>query len=287
MTLSGTEVRYGILASANPSAVNVSGSQSIGTSLSTLAYTDTPDVAFSLAMIIQDGDTLTMDMDDGTVTGTVAGTAQVETNTIVAASGATTAGNLTVTVTSALVTGSPLAISVPLTLAENTASLVAAEVRSVLGATTAITDHYTVGGTGADYSLTTSAINHAANDATLNLAHANDTSAGITTSASSTNTTAGVGTSRAYKFNGTAWDATDFEGIAIPTMTKLHSVLARSASTSGTVTIDDTTNSTAHACPFVSLTSSPAGAHPFAGDTVTFTAATAPVTLILDIHAGE
>lgn len=285
MILTGTEVRYAMTATADPSAVNVSGSQTIGTSLAPVVYTDTPNVAYSLGMLIQAGVTLTMNMATGAVTGTVAGTNQVETATIVAASGATTAGNLTVTVTSALVTGSPLAVSVPLTLAENTASLVAAQVRSVLGATAAITAHYTVGGSGATYSLT--AIEKAANDATLNLAHANDTSAGITTSTTSTDTTAGVGTSRAYKFSGTTWDATDYQGVALPAMTKLHSMLVRSASTSGSVIIDDGTNTNGFSAPFIHLQASPAGAHPSAADTITFACSTAPVTLIIDIHAGE
>jgi hypothetical protein len=35
------------------------------------------------------------------------------------------------------------------------------------------------------------------------------------------------------------------------------------------------------------LQSSPGGAHPFAGDSVTFEGDVAPVTLIIDIHAGE
>jgi hypothetical protein len=275
-----------MLATADPAAVNVSGSQSIGTGLTSLSYADAPTVAYSLAMIIQDGDTLTWNASTGAVTGTVAGTAQVETATIVAASGATTAGDLNVTVTSALVTGSPLLIPVALLLADNTASLVATKVRAALNATTAITDHYTVGGTGATYSLTTKAVNHAANDTTLNLAHANGTCAGITTAATSTNTTAGVGTTRAYKFNGTAWNATDNEGIALPSMTKVHSMLIRSSNTAGTVAIDDGTDMFNPACPFVSLTASPTGAHPFTAGTVTFTADAAPATLTIDVHAG-
>jgi hypothetical protein len=71
MTLSGTEVRYGVSATADPGAVNVAGSQKIGTDLSFITYTNTPTVAYSLAMIIQDGDTLTMNMSTGAVTGTV------------------------------------------------------------------------------------------------------------------------------------------------------------------------------------------------------------------------
>lgn len=287
MTLSGTEVRFGCLATADPTAVNVSGSQSIGTSAQAVAYTDVPTVAYSMAMIIQPAGVLTLNTSTGAVTGTAAGTAQVETATIVAAAGATTAGNLNVTVTSALVTGSPLLIPVALLTSDNTASLVATKVRAALNATAAITAHYTIGGSAATYSLTTSAINHAANDATLNMAHVNGTCVGITTAATSANTTAGVGTTRAYKFNGTAWDATDYEGRALPTMAQLHTMLIRSASTSGTVAIAEGTNLLTVAAPFVHLQSSPVGAHPFAGDSVTFTAATAPVTLTIDIHAGE
>ena len=283
MAITGTEARYQLIATADPSQVHVIGSQTIGTPISTVSYSDVPTVAYSLAMLIASGDTLTLDFETGAVTGTVAGVLQVETATIVAASGATTAGNLTVTVTSPLVTGSPLAISVPLTLAENTASLVAAEVRTVLAATTAVTDHYTVGGSAATYSLT--ALVKAPNDATLNLAHINDTSAGITTSATSANTTAGVGESIAYKIEGTAWDATDSAGIALPTMTKLHSVLIKSDSAGASVVVDDTVNSSAYASPFVSLISSPAGVHFSAADSVTF-AATGKILLFLDIHAG-
>jgi hypothetical protein len=285
MTLSGTEVRFGMLATADPSAVNVSGSQIIGTSARALAYTDAPTVAYSLAMLIQDGDTLSLNLSTGAVTGTVAGTNQVETATIVAAAGATTAGNLNVTVTSALVTGSPLLVPVALLLTDDTAAKVATKVRAALTATAAITAHYTVGGTSADYSLT--AIEKAANDSTLNLAHANGTSAGITTAATSTNTTAGVGTSRAYKFTGVTWDATDYEGRALPTMTKVHSILIRSDSTTGTVEIADGTNTNIFTAPFMSLQSSPAGAHPSAGDTVTFEGDVAPITLYIDIHAGD
>jgi len=274
-----------MLATADPSAVNVSGSQSIGTSARALAYTDAPTVAYSLAMLIQDGDTLTLNLSTGAVTGTVAGTNQVETATIVAAAGATTAGNLNVTVTSALVTGSPLLVPVALLLTDDTAAKVATKVRAALTATAAITAHYTVGGTGDDYSLT--AIAKAANDSTLNLAHANGTSAGITTSTTSTNTTAGVGTSRAFKFTGVTWDATDYEGRALPTMTKVHSILIRSDSTTGTVEIADGTNTNIFTAPFMSLQSSPAGAHPSAGDTVTFEGDVAPITLYIDIHAGD
>jgi hypothetical protein len=120
------------------------------------------------------------------------GTAQVETQTIVAAAGATTAGNLNVTVTSALVTGSPLVIPVALTTADDTAAKVATKVRAALSATAAITTHYTVGGAvnTAVYSLTVikKATNPGITDTTFNIAHANDTSVGITAATTSVRT---------------------------------------------------------------------------------------------------
>jgi hypothetical protein len=69
-------------------------------------------------------------------------------------------------------------------------------------------------------------------------------------------------------------------------MTKLHAILIRSASTSGAMAVEEGTKLTTYAAPFVDLKASQSGAHPFAGDSVTFTAATAPVTIIIDIHAG-
>lgn len=120
---------------------------------------------------------------------TSAGTAQVETATVTAAAGATSDGNLAVTVTGAGIAGSPLVVQVPLTLlTHTTAALVADAIRTALGATAAITALYTVGGTGADVSLTKTVA--AANDATLNIALAG--SLGVTAAPTSANTTAGV-----------------------------------------------------------------------------------------------
>jgi hypothetical protein len=118
------------------------------------------------------------------------GVAQVETATIVAAAGCTADGNMTVTVTSAILSGSPVTYNIPVTTASNTASLVAAVCRAYLQTQTALTDLYTVGGSGATIVLT--ALTQAANDSTLNIASATGTATGITTAATSTNTTAGV-----------------------------------------------------------------------------------------------
>lgn len=136
----------------------------------------------------------------GTPVHYVAGAAQVETATVVAEDGATDNGNLVVTVTAAGLVGSPLAIDVPLTTDADTAALVAAEIRSVLGATTAVTDLFTVSGTGADVVLTRNT--PVENDGTLNVAIAEGL--GVDSAASSANTAAGV--ARVYATEGSQGD---------------------------------------------------------------------------------
>lgn len=117
----------------------------------------------------------------------VSGTAQVETATIVGT--ITLAGTATFTITSAVVTGSPLAVDVDVAL-NDTATIVAAKAAAKLKATAAIWDDFVATSNGADLILT--AILSAANDATLNIAFTNGTCTGLTPNASSANTTSGV-----------------------------------------------------------------------------------------------
>lgn len=115
------------------------------------------------------------------------GVAQVETATVVGT--ITGAGNATFTITSALVTGSPLAVSVAV-LVDDTATIVATKAAVALNANAAVSTHYTATSNGADLILT--AKKAAANDATLNIAFTNGTCTGLTPNATSANTTAGV-----------------------------------------------------------------------------------------------
>lgn len=120
------------------------------------------------------------------------GVAQVETATITGT--ITTSGNAKVTVTATGVTGfsSPKDFSVAV-LDEDTASEVAGKIITALQADsdlTNITDGYTVGGTGADVTLTRKV--KVANDTTLNIAYIDDTCVGLTADATSTSTTAGA-----------------------------------------------------------------------------------------------
>jgi len=114
------------------------------------------------------------------------GTAQVETATVVGT--VTTAGNATVTVTAAGLTGSPKAVSVAVALTDS-AAVVAQKIREGLGLDTAITTMFTVGGTGVLVTLT--AKTAVANDATMNIAIANGTCVGLTAAPTSANTTTG------------------------------------------------------------------------------------------------
>lgn len=115
------------------------------------------------------------------------GVAQVETAAIVGT--ITLDGDAALTITSALVTGSPLAVSVAV-LEDDTATLVAAKAAAALNATAAVSAHYTASSSVANLILT--AKKSAANDATLNIAYDNDTCTGLTPDATSNDTTAGT-----------------------------------------------------------------------------------------------
>ncbi len=113
--------------------------------------------------------------------------AQVETATV--AGTITTAGNAAVIVTAAGMTGSPATLSVATALTD-TASMVATKIRTAMEADAGISAFFTIGGTGADIVLTRKAA--AANDATMNVSIDNGTCAGLTTAATSADTTAGI-----------------------------------------------------------------------------------------------
>lgn len=112
---------------------------------------------------------------------------QVETAVIVGT--ITTAGNATLTLTAAGMTGSPIALSVALAL-DDDASDIATKFRAALQANAVIAAYFTIGGTDENVVLTRK--ESRANDATMNLAYADDTSDGLTEDATSNNTTAGV-----------------------------------------------------------------------------------------------
>ena len=121
-----------------------------------------------------------------------AGRAQVETATVVGT--ITTAGAGKVVVTSTGMAGSPLTIAIPGLEVEDDAAAIAGKIRAVLAANATIKGKFTVGGTDAAVVLTAKA--KAANDDNLNIAisdgEGEGACEGITTAASSANTTTGV-----------------------------------------------------------------------------------------------
>ncbi len=122
-------------------------------------------------------------------TGGVASVLQQETATIVGTIGAGGAGNATIVVTAAGMPNSPKTVSVA--VANNdTATQVAGKVRTALTADTDIGGFFTISGSGPDIVATVKTA--AANDGTLNISSDNGSCSGLTTEASSANTTAGV-----------------------------------------------------------------------------------------------
>jgi|GEM_PF-3101874 len=111
---------------------------------------------------------------------------QVETAVIVGT--ITLGGNATVTLTSGLTVGSPLALTVPLAL-NDTPTQSAAKIAAFLNLTAAVALDYVASSSGANLILTAKVV--AANDATLNIAYTNDTCTGLTPDASSNNTHSG------------------------------------------------------------------------------------------------
>jgi hypothetical protein len=113
--------------------------------------------------------------------------AQVETATVVGT--ITAAGNATVTVTAAGLDGGAKAIDVAVALDDN-ANAIATKIRAALTADADISALFMVSGAGALVTLT--AKTPAADDATLNIAVADNTSTGITEDATSDAIAAGV-----------------------------------------------------------------------------------------------
>ena len=140
-------------------------------------------------------------------TAGVAPVAQVETAT--AAGSITGSGNATVIVTAAGMTGSPKTISVAV-LNGDTAAQWADKVRIALAADSAVAALFTVSGSTTAIVLTRTSPAGVSNDGTLNISLDNGTCTGITTAATSANTTAGVaGTQQVETLTVTGTPTTD------------------------------------------------------------------------------
>jgi hypothetical protein len=228
---------YGSSFSATPTSSLTTGTFVIGAAATQQSFT-TADIGYAIsAKLTTSSTTATLDVQTGICTGSaafVAGVAQVETATVVAAAGATSSGDCIVTVTGSTLTGSPLAVTIPLTTSANTASLVASALAAGLKANAAISEKYTVTSSGDNIVLTVKADangNFVANDSTLNIAI--PSGLGITAASTSTDTTAGVASSGVQVLDG---DGKDFEGVTIPSMARIYSLEINVTSGSATAT---------------------------------------------------
>jgi len=238
MAISAAQTITGSNCQGQATSALVSGIVQIGASQTAVQF-PTADIGYAIGVeIVASGETATIDLQSGVATGSaayVAGTAQVETATVVAASGATSNGNCSLTFTSTATTGSPLTVVVPLTTASNTATLVAAALAAGLAANTAIAAVWTVTSSGANIVITRKSDANGykyANEANTNLAI--PAGLGITAAATSANTTAGVVSSGVRITDG---DGKDFEGVTLLSMARLYSLEMNV--TSGTATAEE------------------------------------------------
>jgi hypothetical protein len=223
MNLSTARATIGLQAKATPTSTAVGGSVPIGANPTVVSFPDA-DVIYAVRAFFAAGSPeLDLATTTGSTTGStawVAGAAQIETAT--AAGTASASGNVTTTVTSAGMTGSPLAITTAI-LNGDTPTVWAGKVRTSLAANATIAERFDVSGTTTSIILTrkpgavltsdNETVNlFLATDATLNIALAGP--AGVTAAATSANTVAGTVTSGVLIRDG---DAKDFEGVTIPT----------------------------------------------------------------------
>ena len=208
---------------ATPTASLVSNDVTIGISSTNTAIADVDTGYAARALIVGAASDLVLDLADNDSTGTTAWTAgQAQVETATAAGTITGSGNATVIVTAAGMTGSPKTISVAV-LNGDTAAVWAGKVRTALAADAAVSALFTVDGTTtairltrkptATYTVGTASVPlYADNDATLNISLDNGTCTGITTAATSANTTSGILSAGVYLLDA---DGKDFEGATL------------------------------------------------------------------------
>ena len=282
MTLTTPQAKVGLFATASPTGSNLGGLITVGDTQLRVNLTGA-DIAWSATAVLATAtDAFVIGTDDGDTSGSTAwaaGTAQVETATC--AGTVTAGGNASVVVTAAGLTGSPKTLSVAVATSD-TATAWAAKVRTALAADVDVAAMFAVSGATTAVVLTrrhavtvpTGTLEiYSANDATLNISLDNDTSTGITTAATSTNTTAGVVSDGAKIYDG---DQLDFEGVSIPTAATLQGLLIRC--TAGAVTQTSTDESAKLSSGEWRLAANASGIASLLDD-LTFTATTAPAVI--------
>jgi hypothetical protein len=233
MAITSARAYTGLQANAEPTSEGTSGTLTIGQGQT---VTTLPDATNAIVLGVEIDSTYDVEINLSTLVPTLtgAGVNQVETATAVGT--ITASGNATVVVTGDDITGSPLTVSVAV-LNTDTAAAWAQKVRTALGAVSAITSVYTVG--GASTSITLTRILDRYNDDTLNISLANGTCTGITTAATSANTTAGINPAKCYRISGTTYVGDNFEGVDMPAPAYFQGFQLRQTAGSGKIVVDN------------------------------------------------
>ena len=232
MTLTNSRATIGLQTRFTPTNTNVQNDIQIGENNENI-FLNQSNAIYSLQVFMASASSqFTLDNFTGVVSGAttwVAGTAQVETAT--ASGTASASGNVTITITASGLTGSPKSIDVPITFGD-TASDWAGKVRAALAADTAVAALFSVSGATTSIVLTREPSQtiegsniavpyYAANDSTLNIAISAGPP-GVSSPATSANTTAGVATSGCLVLDG---DGKDIEGNTIGTLATIDAAL--------------------------------------------------------------
>jgi hypothetical protein len=223
MTLNNIRATLGLSANATLGAAGTSGSLSLGQTNQTINLTYATLGYSSQIIFANSGDATTLNLPINGHTSTtawVAGVAQVETAT--AAGTVSAAGNASVVFTAAGMAGSPKTFAVAVANGD-TPAVWAGKVRAALAADSAVSAMFTISGASTSivatrkpttsFAVPTGTLGiYAANDTTLNISLATGTATGITTAATSANTTPGVLTDGVKIYDG---DGNDLEGVSI------------------------------------------------------------------------
>ena len=230
-TISNARAYTGLQASAEPTSEGTTGSLSIGQAATVTSLTAATG---AIVLGIELDSTYDVEFDSETLIPTITGAGVNQVETATAAGTITASGNATVVVPGDDITGSPLTVSVAV-LNTDTAATWAGKVRTALGAVTAITSLYTVGGTTTAISLTRIVKRY--NDSTLNISLANGTCTGITAAPTSVGTTAGINPAKCWRISGTTYAGDDFEGVDFPTIAYFLGFQVRHTAGNGSFTI--------------------------------------------------
>ena len=231
ITANSARAYTGLQANAEPTSEGTTGTLSIGQGAT---VTTLLDASGAIVLGIELDSTYDVEFDTETLIPTITGAGVNQVETATAAGTITASGNATVIVTGDDIAGSPLTVSVAV-LNTDTAATWAGKVRTALGAVSAITSLYTVGGSTTAISLTRIVKRY--NDSTLNISLANGTCTGITTAATSVGTTAGINPAKCYRISGTTYVGDNFEGADLPNLNDMLGFQVRHTAGNGSFTI--------------------------------------------------